>query len=65
MVSMVIDKELQMNQYIVMYAGCSIDYTPYFKSVRAVRTWLKKRYKDCNGMTFASVKDPKTIYSVL
>lgn len=45
-----------MKQYVVMFAGMSIEHTGYFKTPGAVRTYLKKRYKDGGaGITFRAV----------
>ena len=44
-----------MKQYSVLYNGRSIEYTGYFKSVAAVRRYLKQRYSDSAGITFRAV----------
>jgi hypothetical protein len=56
-----------MKQYSVYFEGMSIEYTGYFKSVAAVRKYLKSRYKDNGaGLTFRAVYPTveQKIYSV-
>lgn len=44
-----------MKQYSVLYNGRSIEYTGYFKTVSAVRKYLKQRYSDCTNITFRAI----------
>jgi len=55
-----------MKQYSVMYNGMAIEYTGYFKSVSAVRAFLKKRYSNTEGVTFRAVYPvfEQTVYEV-
>ena len=43
-----------MKQYAVYFQGDAIEYTGYFKTVAAVRKYLKARYKN-SGITFQAV----------
>lgn len=50
-----------MKQYSVFYGKTPIEYTGYFKSVAAVRNYLKSRYKDGGaGLTFRAVGEQTT-----
>ena len=55
-------------QYSVYYRGTPIEYTGYFKSVAAVRKYLKQRYSDVTEVTFKVVypqeKMDGKVYSV-
>lgn len=53
-------------QYSVFFDGIPIEYTGYFKSVSAVRSYLKARYSDTKGLTFKAVypKVETKVYSV-
>ena len=55
-----------MKQYSVLYDGMSIEFTGYFKTVSAVRKYLKQRYSDCTKITFQAVYPvvEKEIYKV-
>lgn len=44
-----------MKQYSVYFEGQFIEATGYFKSVSAIRNFLKKRYSDCSKITFQAV----------
>ena len=44
-----------MKQYSVYFDGQFIEATGYFKSVSAIRNFLKKRYSDCSNITFQAV----------
>ncbi len=44
-----------MKQYSVYFEGQWIEATGYFKSVSAIRNFLKKRYSDCSKITFRAV----------
>ena len=44
-----------MKQYSVYFDGQWIESTGYFKSVSAIRTFLKQRYSDCSKITFQAV----------
>ena len=44
-----------MKQYSVYFDGSFIEATGYFKSVPAIRNFLKKRYSDCSKITFQEV----------
>jgi len=49
-----------MKQYSVFFAGRPIEYTPYLKSVAAVRKYLKARFKDQGaGLTFKAIGSDK------
>ena len=55
-----------MKQYSVYFDGQFIEATGYFKSVSAIRNFLKKRYSDCTKITFQAVYPvvEKEIYKV-
>jgi hypothetical protein len=55
-----------MKQYSVYFDGQFIEATGYFKSVSAVRSFLKKRYSNTNGITFQAVYPvvEQTVYEV-
>jgi hypothetical protein len=59
-------KEIIMKQYSVYFDGQFIEATGYFKSVSAVRAFLKKRYSNTKGMTFQAVYPAleQTVYEV-
>lgn len=45
-----------MKQYSVYYDGVSIEYTGYFKSVAAVRKYLREKYSNQGaGLSFRAV----------
>ena len=44
-----------MKQYSVYFDGQWIEATGYFKSISAIRNFLKKRYSDCSKITFSAV----------
>jgi len=48
--------KVKMKQYSVYFEGISIEYTGYFKSVSAVRKYLRERYsKNIADITFRAV----------
>ena len=45
-----------MKQYAIYFEDMAIEYTGYFKSVNAVRKYLRERYNDNGaGLTFRAV----------
>ena len=58
-----------MKQYAVYFQNMPVEYTGYFKSIDAIRKYLRARYKDNgSGLTFKVVypqeKIDNKIYSV-
>lgn len=55
-----------MKQYSVYFDNMMIECTGYFKSVSAVRAFLKKRYSNTEGVTFRAVYPvfEQTVYEV-
>ena len=57
-----------MRQYAIYFQNMPVEYTGYFKSIGAVRKYLKQRYSDLTEVTFKVVypqeKMDGKVYSV-
>jgi hypothetical protein len=55
-----------MKQYEIMFAGESIEFTGYFKSVASIRSYIVKRYGKREELTFRAVypQVEEKIYSI-